>query len=132
MAERNTRLFTLNFVVTLGWRGVEQGASPEIAVRMSANFLSCSSSVFMQMTKPIVSKAVPSLKRLQTSCRLLFEVGLEMNIRHHGGTSKTVAMFIPAHGCSAQDGDTSNVILYSGGTITFVEKVLVPWELGRF
>jgi hypothetical protein len=28
-------------------------------------------------------------------------------------------MFIPAHGCSAQDADTSN----SGGTITFVGKI---------
>ena len=45
-----------------------------------------------------------------------------MHVGHNGGAFKTVAMFIPAHGCSAQDGDTYNVILNSGGTITFVEK----------
>ena len=45
-----------------------------------------------------------------------------MHVGHNGEASKTVAMFIPAHGCTAQDGDTSNVILNSGGTITFVEK----------
>jgi hypothetical protein len=50
------------------------------------------------------------------------EVGLEMHVGHNGGASKIVAMCIPAHGCSAQDGDISNLILNSGGTITFVEK----------
>ena len=45
-----------------------------------------------------------------------------MHVGHNGGASKIVAMFIPAHGCSGQDGDTYNVILNSGGTITFVEK----------
>jgi hypothetical protein len=47
---RNILLFSLNFDVTLCRRGIEQGASPELAARMSAIFLSFSSSVFMQMT----------------------------------------------------------------------------------
>ena len=50
------------------------------------------------------------------------EVGLEVHVGHSGGAFKTVATSIPAHGCSAQDGDTSNAILNSGGTITLVEK----------
>ena len=52
----------------------------------------------------------------------LIDSGLAMHVGHNGGASKTVAMFIPAHGCSAQDGDTSIVTLNSGGTISFVEK----------
>ena len=52
------------------------------------------------------------------------EFGLAIHVGHNGGASKTVAMFIPAHGCSAQDGDKSNVTLNSGGTVGFVDKFL--------
>jgi hypothetical protein len=47
---------------------------------------------------------------------------LQCTLDTTGGASKTVVMFIPAHGCSAQDGDTSIVTLNSGGTISLVEK----------
>ena len=43
-------------------------------------------------------------------------------VGHNGGPSKTVAMFIPAHGSSNQDGDKSNIVLSSGSDIGFVDK----------
>jgi hypothetical protein len=115
----NTRLFSLNFVVILGRRGIEQGASPELAVRISFVF-------FLSLYAYDITNGVKSRAELEAIANelqaSLKEVRLEMQVGHNGGASKTVAMFIPAHGYSAQDGDTFNVIFNSGRTITFVEK----------
>ena len=76
----------------------------------------------MQMT----ASGVESRAELEATANELqatsIEAGLAIHIVHNEGASKTVALFIPAHGCSAQAVDTSIVTLNSGGTISFVEK----------
>jgi hypothetical protein len=47
-----------------------------------------------------------------------------MHVGHNGRSFKTVARFIRAHGCSAQDWDEANVALNSGKTIAFLDKFL--------
>ncbi len=100
-------------------RGIRKQYSPERAQGKGDGFqkLICASTALHSKSESAELEAIPN--KLQASLK---EVGLEMHVGHNGGASKTAAMSIPAHGCSSQDGDTSNAIRNSGGIITFFEK----------
>jgi hypothetical protein len=82
--------------------------------------------IFLSLYADDIANCVESRAELEAIANeleaSLIDPGLAMHVGYNGGAYTTVAMFIPAHGCSAQDGDTSIVTLNSGGTILFVEK----------